>query len=244
MTMEAVILASGLGARLKKITSGVPKCFFEVLGYPLMAYPILSLKKAGVKKIVVIAPVGFKRQAEIIINKLNIHGTVAENNEIKKGNAYSLLLSEKYVNGEKFIVSCCDTLYPPSAALALCNFPSEVDILVGVSKIGTYIEKDEASKVKIKRGRILKIGKGLKKYDFFDTGLFLMKKSIYQIKRWLSWEKETHLYELIDCAIKNGLDVFACDFGDIPWTEIDTDEDLKDLFDGKRGMIIKEILNG
>lgn len=240
--MEAVILASGLGIRLREATGGIPKCFYEVLGYPLMAYPIISLKKIGIKRLVLIVPEGFEDMAKKIVDRFEMSGTIVENREIYKGNAHSLLLSEAHLQGERFIVSCCDSLYPPSAPGTLIESKLKGDVLVGVSKIDQYIEKREASKVRVSENKVIKIGKRLRRYDFFDTGLFLMSRDIYRVKRDIKWSKEMHLYEMLQLAIKRGLGVLPVDLGGVPWTEIDTEGDLEDILNGSRRNIVEEIL--
>ncbi|TFG18295.1 MAG: glucose-1-phosphate thymidylyltransferase [Promethearchaeota archaeon] len=58
--MKAVILAAGEGKRLRPITSTRPKPMIPVGGKPLLEHTILSLKSAGIKKILLI--VGYKEE--------------------------------------------------------------------------------------------------------------------------------------------------------------------------------------
>jgi N-acetyl-alpha-D-muramate 1-phosphate uridylyltransferase len=50
--LQAVILAGGLGTRLRPITDTVPKPMVEVAGKPFLEYKILQLKDAGVTEFV------------------------------------------------------------------------------------------------------------------------------------------------------------------------------------------------
>lgn len=51
--MKAMILAAGLGTRLRPQTDVVPKPLIEVAGRPLIAYPLLQLRAAGVREVIV-----------------------------------------------------------------------------------------------------------------------------------------------------------------------------------------------
>ena len=51
--MNALLLAAGLGTRLRPITDHVPKCMIEIAGRPLLDYWIEMLVNGGVERIVI-----------------------------------------------------------------------------------------------------------------------------------------------------------------------------------------------
>jgi NDP-sugar pyrophosphorylase family protein len=51
--MQAMILAAGIGSRLRHITSDIPKCLVEVAGRSVLEWNIKKLKNVGVSRIVI-----------------------------------------------------------------------------------------------------------------------------------------------------------------------------------------------
>ena len=52
--MKAIILAAGMGSRLKPLTDSMPKCMLEIAGKPLLHHQISTLRRAGVRNIIVV----------------------------------------------------------------------------------------------------------------------------------------------------------------------------------------------
>ncbi len=61
MTNECIILAGGLGTRLRSLISDMPKCMAPVAGKPFLIYIVDNLKKQGVENF--IFAVGYKAEA-------------------------------------------------------------------------------------------------------------------------------------------------------------------------------------
>src|SRR5260221_5013416 len=67
MIKECIILAGGLGTRLRPVVSELPKCMAPVAGKPFLHYVVEHLVKEGVEKFII--AVGYK--SESIIEYLN-----------------------------------------------------------------------------------------------------------------------------------------------------------------------------
>lgn len=243
MIKEAVVLASGFGNRLRKLTGNIPKVFYKVMGIELVKYPMFSLINAGVERFIIVLPKGFKNTGYELLKEMEIDGCVVENNNIPLGNAYSFMITEGHTS-ERFFLTCGDSLYTSEAILKMKEDRVDAHIKLAVSKIDRYIDVDEASKVLLGEDkRILKIGKRLKQYTHYDTGLFIMTSEVYKIKKHVNWNQEVSLYEILQKAIDLGFYVKGVDIGSTPWMEIDTIEDMRmALKDGKK--ILETILEG
>lgn len=58
--MEAIILAGGMGTRLRSMVSDVPKCMAPVAGKPFLYYLLATLEKAGFEHIIL--SIGYKHE--------------------------------------------------------------------------------------------------------------------------------------------------------------------------------------
>jgi len=237
---KAIILASGLGKRLRELKGDLPKCFHELKGRPLITYPLRAMRVAGVEKFVVVIPQGYSERTKELLGDFSAE--IVENGEIEKGNAYSLLLGLREIDEERFLVSCCDSLYPPSAIFRLVSESDDGDVVVAMSKSSSFIDPEEASKVKLRSRNVVQIGKDLKDFDGYDTGLFIMSSSVREIAEKMEWSREVNLFELLQKCIDSGLNVVAADLGDIPWTEIDTPEDYFEVLRGRRREVLEAFL--
>jgi D-glycero-alpha-D-manno-heptose 1-phosphate guanylyltransferase len=60
-SLEAIILAGGMGTRLQSVVSDVPKCMAPVAGKPFLYYLLAALEKAGFAHIIL--SLGYKHEA-------------------------------------------------------------------------------------------------------------------------------------------------------------------------------------
>ena len=109
--MKAVILAAGLGTRLRPITNEVPKCMVPVNGIRIIDKQIDNLLANGVEDIYVVD--GYK--AEVLAEHLKetypqVH-IVSNPRYAETNNMYSLYLTSKYVKGEEFLLMNADVYF-------------------------------------------------------------------------------------------------------------------------------------
>ena len=235
---EAVLLASGMGKRLK--VASVPKAFYAIRGHPMLIYPLTTLMSGGVRKFIIIVPQGYAEECRAIVGDLCDDFVVIENDKVERGNAYSLYLSEEHTS-DRFFVSCADTFYPTNVLSTLAAYGENGDIIVAGSKCWDCVDPSESCKIQSDNNRVLRIDKNLKEYDFIDMGVFIMGRSVYDVARRLKWKREVHLYQLIQRCVDYGLDVRVADCGGERWMEVDTMEDINKLLSTD---LVQRILEG
>lgn len=109
---EVMILAGGLGTRLKSVVPDLPKVLAPVLGEPFLFHIIEHWQKQGVKRFILCT--GYKANViEEVIKKSKFKNIVFFSKENKKlGTGGAILNALKLVKSNYFIVQNGDTFIP------------------------------------------------------------------------------------------------------------------------------------
>jgi D-glycero-alpha-D-manno-heptose 1-phosphate guanylyltransferase len=109
--LEAIILAGGLGTRLRSVVSDVPKCMAPVNGTPFLTFIINDLIKQGIERF--IFSLGYKSESIIDFAEAQYKNLdkvyVIEKEPLGTGGAIKKACKE--VQGEKVLVLNGDTLF-------------------------------------------------------------------------------------------------------------------------------------
>jgi D-glycero-alpha-D-manno-heptose 1-phosphate guanylyltransferase len=111
MIAEAIILAGGLGTRLRSVVADVPKCMAPVNGVPFISFIITYLKHEGVTRF--IFSLGYK--SEIVIDYLDSHFAelekvyVIEQEPLGTGGAIKKACQS--VRGQEVVILNGDTIF-------------------------------------------------------------------------------------------------------------------------------------
>lgn len=130
--MQAVILAAGMGKRLKELTQNNTKCMVKVDGVTLIERMLRQIEKHGLSRIVIV--VGFEGQKLInYIATLGIKTPIVYiNNPIydKTNNIYSLALAKEYLLKEDTLLFESDLIFEDAVIDALLCDPRDTLALV------------------------------------------------------------------------------------------------------------------
>jgi choline kinase len=227
--MKALILAAGLGTRLRPITDSRPKSMVEVNGTPILFKQIDNLKRSNIHDITVIA--GYK--AEMMIEALNrAYPTVkiiVNNDYNKTNNMYSAYLAkDEFVNTE-FILMNADVFYDEEIIKELIDTKYYNAIVVEEG-----LHNEENMKVVCTNGNITEISKAISENDAYGVSIDVYKfsrigSSVFfnKIIEYIEGKKE--LNQWTEVALNDVLKEIK--FTSCPlkgrWMEIDNHEDLR-----------------
>ena len=123
--MQAVILAAGLGSRLRPFTNEVPKAMVEYKGQKIIAHQIDTLKKAGIKEIIIVT--GYK--SDILENYLSSKydniSFYKNSNFNLTSSAYSFNCIDRSILTDSYIHLNCDILFSEELLKELIEYPKK-----------------------------------------------------------------------------------------------------------------------
>jgi len=134
--MKALILAAGLGSRLKHKTKAIPKAMIDVGGQPIITYQISALLKNNINQIGVV--LGYKSEVlkSYLVNKYsNIHFSFFLNKDYATTNsAYSFYLASSFIKTESYIHLNCDVLFSSELLSGVINSNHENVLAVNLNE--------------------------------------------------------------------------------------------------------------
>ena len=146
--MQAIILAAGMGKRLKELTSNATKCMVEVNGGMMIHKTLMHLEKLNLNKIVLV--VGYEGQQLMdYVNSLGLKTPVEYVvNDVydKTNNIYSLYLAKEYLLQDDTLLLESDLVYEEAVIRKLVDTPYPSLVLVDKFESwmdGTCITVDE-----------------------------------------------------------------------------------------------------
>lgn len=137
---------------------------------------------AGISEFILV--VGF--QGEAIVDYLTNHAnfgyavTVVRNPEWQRGNGISVHLAGTVLDPrEDVLLSMSDHLVHPDALRAMIDAPRGRNHLLVDSRIELVYDLEDATKVWVDAGRILRIGKELSPFNAVDCGVFRLTRRYF-----------------------------------------------------------------
>lgn len=190
--MQAIILAAGMGKRLKELTSNATKCMVEVNGVTMIERVLHQLDALKLSKIILV--VGYEADKLIeYINTLDIKTNICfVTNDIyyKTNNIYSLYLAKEYLTKEDTLLLESDLIFEDGILEELIENPYPSLALVAKFESwmdGTVVTLDEDNNI---RNFLTK-----KDFEFDDIKNYYKTVNIYKFSQEFS---QTHYVPFLE----------------------------------------------
>ena len=178
--MQAVILAAGMGKRLKELTQNNTKCMVKVNGVTLIDRMLHQIEKNNFSRIVIV--VGYEGQKLIdYIDTLGIKTPIVYiDNPIydKTNNIYSLSLAKDWLVKEDTILFESDLIFEDSVLETLINDPRET--LALVDKYESWMD---GTCVKLNEDDSIAAFVPGNQFDYDDRNLYYKTVNIYKFSK-------------------------------------------------------------
>jgi NDP-sugar pyrophosphorylase family protein len=127
---EAIVLAAGLGTRLKPFTNHAPKALMPLLGIPLLEWVVRGLVDHGVEKVVVNVHAHAEQVERWLKNQAWIpHWRISDERNMLLGSAGGPKKALSCIEGERFFLVNADTLCFPDWSTLTQNALNTGDLL-------------------------------------------------------------------------------------------------------------------
>ncbi|MFH1508339.1 MAG: phosphocholine cytidylyltransferase family protein [Candidatus Omnitrophota bacterium] len=226
--MKAIILAAGLGRRLRPYTKNLPKCLIEIKGKAMLERQINLLRSCGVKDILVVC--GFQAKkvklfcrrfkgVEVILNPLYAHSN----------SVISVWLSMSRWNGDLIFMNS-DILLDKLLLERVIQDKSQISVLVKKGKKDGY-------RVRLDKGKVIKMAMDIPDKLTFGvySGITKIRYNYLKIfgrilEKWLEQGRWNDWYEdVVSEMAGKGFGVKPVLINSLFWHEIDTPADLASL---------------
>jgi choline kinase len=228
--MRAIILAAGVGSRLRPLTDDMPKCLVPVAGRPVLAWQLDALRAAGVAEVTVVA--GY-RAADVtrFCEAYNDLVTVVVNSVYDTtNNMFSLRLALRGHETDDTLISNGDVVFDADIARAMVS--GDIADAIAVEP-GRYIE--ESMKVSVDEdGRITALSKAITPAAAFGVSIDFYRFSGHTVEticdtadRIIERDGNANLWtEVAIDAILPDVAIYPLDIAGRRWIEIDNFDDL------------------
>lgn len=235
-----LILAAGMGMRLRPLTDSVPKALVSCAGWPLLSYAIRFAREAVTEggRIVVVA--GYRGEMVAGLVEAEAPGAVVVwNHNYQKGNLLSVMAGLSEVAGGGggaghetpggFLLMNVDHIYPWAFAARMTGSFGRVvaavdrDRRLGPDDMKVRLDGD---------GRVRAISKGLDRFDAGYIGMTLVRSEAAAAYRDAVQEARRRrgdsaiAEDALQVLADWGEDVSTCDLSGLGWLEVDTLDEL------------------
>lgn len=194
--MQAIILAAGLGKRLKELTYNNTKCMVKVNGVTLIDRMLHQLESKNLTRIIIV--IGYEGQKLMnYVDELHIQTPIVYvNNPIydKTNNIYSLALAKDWLCKEDTLLFESDLIFEDSVLELLINDKRET--LALVDKYESWMD---GTCVKIGENDSIEAFVPGKKFKFDEIKDYYKTVNIYKFSKHFS---ETHYVPFLDAYQK------------------------------------------
>lgn len=184
--MKGIILAGGLGTRLRPLTLITNKHLLPVYDKPMIYYPLNTLLRAGIKDILIVSGPEYAGHFMHLLRSGKTFGAKIsyEMQEEPLGIANALALAEDFADGNNVTVILGDNIFEDDISKDVAEFENKAGAKVFLKAVE---DPQRFGVAEVKGDRIVGIEEKpqVPKTDLATVGLYMYDKNVFDIIRTL-----------------------------------------------------------
>jgi len=232
--MKAIILAAGVGSRIRPMTNNCPKSLLKVGNYTILEMMLSHIQDCGINEVVFVLGYLQEQIKEHVKNKFpNLNAHFVTNNKYTETNtAFSLMLAKGLIKDSSFVKFDADVVFDKEILenLIECEHANCLCIDKNIN-----LDSEEVKVIIDDQNKVLKASKtvhpkdavgesiGIEKIDGETAKLLFSELEIMMEDRQNYQEYYEGAYERL---IQKNVSFYALNISGLQWVEIDTKEDF------------------
>ncbi|MBL4589968.1 MAG: phosphocholine cytidylyltransferase family protein [Alphaproteobacteria bacterium] len=232
--MKAIILAAGMGSRIRPLTDNCPKALLRIDGKTILEMMLSHIRDCGIKDVVFV--LGYLQEQikdYVSVNFSDLNTQFITNEKFKETNTgFSLMLAMEAIEDENFVKFDADVVFDKEILKKLIECEHENCLCIDKN---INLDAEEIKVIIDNQNRVVKASKTVNPKDAMGESIGIEKISaetanilLAELKIMME-DKQNHqeYYEAAyERLIEANVPFNTLDITGLRWTEIDTKEDF------------------
>ena len=218
LIQTAIILAAGMGTRLRDKAPSKPLC--PVAGRPLIDHALERLAQAGLTRAIVVTGYEAERiEAHLAARPQPLSVATVRTRDWREPNGVSALAAAPLVADAPALLLMCDHLVEPALYRRMAASDPGTGLNLGIDRrLGhEWVDPLDVTFVATEGDRIVAIGKEMTPHDCYDTGVFAVGSGFFAA---LAALPSPSITEAVRALAADGA-ARVVDCSDLKWLDVD-----------------------
>lgn len=232
--MKAIILAAGVGSRIRPLTNNCPKSLLKIGGNTILEMMLSHIQDCGINEVIFVLGYLQGQIEDAVLTKfpdLDAHFVLNER-YAETNTGYSLMLTKDLIGESAFVKFDADVVFDKKILQNLIE--SKYESCLCIDK-NINLDAEEIKVIVEGQNRVIKASKTVHPKDAIGESIGIEKissetaKLLFLELETMMADKKNHqeYYEAAyERLIEKNIPFYALDISGLKWTEIDTREDF------------------